>query len=71
MFAYLLIEQDLTDEELRRREAEVEAALSQRYRTDRGFGAAYDRAACSAINPLSSEVVKVWNPRHFDLRMPH
>ena len=53
------VAQELSDEELRRREAEVEAALSQRYRTDRGFGTGYDRAACSAINPLSSEVVKV------------
>ena len=51
--------QELSDEELRQREVEVEAALSQRYRTDRGFGVSYDRAACSAINPLSSEVVKV------------
>ena len=51
--------QDLSDEELRRREAEVETALSRRYRSDRGFGVGYDRAACSAINPLSSEVVKV------------
>ena len=37
----------------------MEAALSRRYRTDRGFGVGYDRAACSAINPLSSQVVKV------------
>ncbi len=50
----------MPDVELRRREAEVEAALSRRYRSDRGFGVGYDRAACSAINPLSSEVVKVW-----------
>ncbi len=50
----------MPDDELRRREAEVEAALSRRYRSDRGFGVGYDRAACSAINPISSEVVKVW-----------
>ena len=42
-----------------RKEKEVQAALSERYRSSKATGAVHDRRTTSALQPLSSEVVDV------------
>lgn len=57
----------MKDKQLLSQGAAIEKQLAEKYRSDwLGTGIAHDRTACSAVNPLSSDVVKVrLTPLHF------
>jgi len=50
----------MADADVLARVPEIERTLAEKYRSDFvTTGIAHDRTACSAVNPLSSDVVKV------------
>ena len=56
--------QELEDKQLMLQGAAIEKQLAEKYRSDwTGTGINHDRTACSAVNPLSSDVVKVTHRR--------
>ena len=44
---------------LERKQAQIEKALGEKYRTNKLAGAVHDRKVTSSVQPISSEVVDV------------